>query len=115
MTGAELDELVKRLRIGVVGTLRGHGYSRDAQAAGEAAGAIERLAKELDVAEASARTLREALQAIEGLLSEELAARFGHHSKSEEEVAGKSVIYSLLAVPRNMARAALAPLLEEVP
>jgi hypothetical protein len=48
--------------------------------------------------------LRDGLQAIETLLTEELRERFGHHEKAPKG----SRVYSLLIVPRNMARNALA-------
>lgn len=52
--------------------------------------------------------LREALVGIEKLLSDEITVRFGTSSHlTQAECAGKSVIYSLLVVPRNMARQAL--------
>lgn len=51
---------------------------------------------------------REALGIIERLCTDEIRARFGnHHSKTEEELAGKSKVYSLLVIPRNIARSAL--------
>jgi hypothetical protein len=56
------------------------------------------------------RILEEALGAIESACDEEICTRFGTSShKTEEQIAGRSVIYSLLVVPRNIARAALTP------
>lgn len=53
--------------------------------------------------------LRAWLECIERTTDEEIKARVPpHHSKTEEEMAGKSVIYTLLSVPRSMARRALA-------
>lgn len=52
--------------------------------------------------------LRAALEAIESTCADEINARFGGHpSRSADEVGAKSAVYSLLVVPRNMARNAL--------
>lgn len=73
---------------------------------------VEMLAVALERAAAQERgacaVLRETLEAIEGVLSDEIAARFKGSSKSEEQIGRGSVIYSLLSVPRNMARNGLA-------
>ena len=52
--------------------------------------------------------MKEALESIESLLSEEITTRFGGDAQiSEEQMGANSRIYSLLVVPRNIARAAL--------
>lgn len=51
---------------------------------------------------------RDALEAIEDLLTAEISARFSHPYLSEEESARSSTLFSLLSVPRNIARNALA-------
>lgn len=52
--------------------------------------------------------LRTWLEAIERITDEEIGVRFRTSShKTEEQMAGKSVIYTMLSVPRNLARAAL--------
>lgn len=54
------------------------------------------------------RQLELALRAIEDMTDGEIQARFGNHpSKTAEELGRNSTIYSLLVVPRNIARAAL--------
>lgn len=54
-----------------------------------------------------ARVAERALEQIDALLSAEITERFGGHpSKSEAEIGRNSSVYSLLVVPRNMARAA---------
>lgn len=59
-------------------------------------------------AEAEAERLRAALETIEAITDDEIGVRFRmSNHKSEEEMAGKSTIYHLLSIPRNMARAAL--------
>lgn len=68
----------------------------------------ERFAHRLAAANREIAKLRAALEAIESLMDEEIAVRFRTSShKTEEQMAGKSVIYDLLVVPRNIARAAL--------
>lgn len=53
--------------------------------------------------------LRAWLECIERTTDEEIAVRFRTSSyKTEEQMAGKSVVYTMLSVPRNMARRALA-------
>lgn len=53
-------------------------------------------------------SLREALETIAEACDAEIKTRFHSDSKSETEVAGASRIYPLLALPRNIARVALA-------
>lgn len=68
---------------------------------------MTKMAKGFDGADVD--RLRAALEAIENLLTEEIKVRFGTSDHfTEAEVAGDSVIYSLLVVPRNIARKALA-------
>ena len=72
---------------------------------------IERIARSeqaLAALEARNRELESALRGIESLCADEITTRFGGHShKSEDELGRNSRVYSLLVVPRNMARAAL--------
>jgi len=66
------------------------------------------LEDKADTLRANADALAGALDAIHDLLDGEIAVRFRQSSsQSESEQAGKSRVYSLLVVPRNMARAAL--------
>lgn len=62
----------------------------------------------LDEATVEIKRLRAALEAIASMTDEEIGVRFrisGH--KTEAQIAGKSVIYSILSSCRNMARAGL--------
>jgi len=52
--------------------------------------------------------LRTALKAIHDATDDEIAVRFRTGNKSEAEMGRNSRIYSMLVVPRNMARNALA-------
>lgn len=54
-----------------------------------------------------AEKMRRALMAIEDLCDGEIKARFASDSKTEQEVAGNSRIYTLLSLPRDIARNAL--------
>ncbi len=70
--------------------------------------ANDELEQALAALEARNRELESALRGIESLCADEITTRFGGHShKSEDELGRNSRVYSLLVVPRNMARAAL--------
>ena len=60
------------------------------------------------ISQTDARRYKAALEALDALLTDEINVRFGTSSYMPPEmVAGKSRIYSLLSVPRNIARLAL--------
>lgn len=68
------------------------------------------MAYDEDVAELERenKRLRGWLETIERVTDEEIGARFRTSShKTEEQMAGKSQVYTMLSVPRNLARAAL--------
>ena len=54
------------------------------------------------------RELLGALASIDDLCTEELNIRFSDSALTQEEVAGTSRVYSLLVLPRDIARAAIA-------
>lgn len=65
--------------------------------------------KALGDQQAEVERLRQWLACIERLTDEEIGARFRTSSnKSEEQMAGKSVVYTMLSIPRNLARGALS-------
>jgi hypothetical protein len=83
-----MSDLIQRLR-----TLQpaDSGY---AEIGREAASEIERL--------------RAWLESIHDITDEEIAVRFRTSSqKTEEQMAGKSVVYTMLSIPRNIAKRAL--------
>ena len=97
---ADKFELCKRDR--AAEDKMGHylGYLSDAEELAKRSGILSILA--------DYERMKEALESIESLLSEEITTRFGGDAQiSEEQMGANSRIYSLLVVPRNIARAAL--------
>ncbi|MGJ8477234.1 hypothetical protein [Sphingobium yanoikuyae] len=70
----------------------------------------QRLADKLVAKDAEIVRLRGGLEAISDLLDGEIKIRWrdGQSNMNESEAAGNSTLYSLLSVPRNIARAALS-------
>lgn len=55
------------------------------------------------------------LRAIHTAMDDEIKVRFRRHpSKTEEQLAGKSVIYSILAIPRNISGASISKVLNRL-
>lgn len=69
-----------------------------------------RKGAERPIRQSEARRYKRALEALDGILTDEINVRFGTSSHmTPEQVAGKSRVYSLLVVPRDIARKALLP------
>lgn len=66
------------------------------------------IGRELERKDAEINRLRNWLECIEQTTNDEIIARFGGHwSKTADQLGQRSKVYSLLQMPRDMARRAL--------
>lgn len=120
MNPPDIADLCKRLHLCAEQSEMGRNFADTPHACRESASELDRLyslakanntlarmnGERAQAAEAEAARLREGLETIADLCDNEIKARWGGQSNmSIEEAAKGSRLYSLLVVPRNIARA----------